>query len=87
MVKTDAAGEIHFVASEATAASKTASEVRSDLRFEISDLNYLHIHVHIAHMFWPHFEAPLVASEATAASKWPQSSNFTSDLESVAQIE
>ena len=65
---------------------QTASEVRSDLRFEISDLNYLHVHVHIAHMFWPHFEAPLVASEATAASKWPQSSNFTSDLEFVAQI-
>ena len=27
---------------------QTASEVRSDLRFEISDLNYLHMHVHIA---------------------------------------
>ena len=25
-----------------------ASEVRSDLGFEISDLNYLHTHVHIA---------------------------------------
>ena len=65
---------------------KTASEVMSDLRFEISDPKYLHIHVHIAYMFWPHFEAPLVASEATAASKWPRSSNFTSDLEFVAQI-
>ena len=65
---------------------QTASEVRSDLRFEISDLNYLHIHVHIAHVFWPHFEAPLAASKATAASKWPRSSNFTSDLEFVAQI-
>ena len=65
---------------------QTASEVRSDLGFEISDLNYLHIHVHIAHMFWPHFEALLVASEATAASKWPRISNFTSDLEFVAQI-
>ena len=30
--------------------------------------------------------ALLVASEAIAASKWPQSSNFTSDLEFVAQI-
>ena len=29
---------------------QTASEVRSDLRFEISDLNYLHIHVHIVYM-------------------------------------
>ena len=48
---------------------QTASEVRSDLRFEISDLNYLHIHVHIAYMFWTHFEGFLVASEAT---KWAQ---------------
>ena len=29
---------------------QTALEVRSDLRFEISDLNYLHIHVHIPYM-------------------------------------
>ena len=29
---------------------QTASEVRSALRFEISDLNYLHIHVHIAYI-------------------------------------
>ena len=65
---------------------QTASEVRSDLRFEISDLNYLHIHVHIALMFRTHFKAVLMASEATAASKWPQSSNFTSDLEMVGQI-
>ena len=48
---------------------QTASEVRSDLRFEISDLNYIHIHVHIAYMFWTHFEGFLVASEATTASK------------------
>ena len=26
---------------------QTASEVRSDLRFEISDLNYIHIHVDV----------------------------------------
>ena len=51
---------------------QTASVVRSDLRFEISDLNYLHIHVHIAYVFWAHFEALLMASEATAASKRPQ---------------
>ena len=51
---------------------QTASEVRSDPRFEISDLDYLHIHVHIGYMFWAHFEAVLVASEATTASKRPQ---------------
>ena len=44
---------------------QTASEVTSDHRFEISDLNYLHINVHIAFKFWAHF----VASGATAASK------------------
>ena len=42
---------------------QTASEVRSDLRFEISDLNYLHIHVHITYMFWTHFEGLLVVAE------------------------
>ena len=50
---------------------QTASEVRSDLRFEISDLNYLHIHVHIAYMFWTHFEGFLVASEATTGKNGP----------------
>ena len=65
---------------------QTASEVRSDLRFEISDLDYLHIHVHIAYMFWAHFEALMVAAEATTATERPQISNFTSDLEFVAQI-
>ena len=30
------------------ASDQTASEVKSDLKFEISDLNYLHIHEHIA---------------------------------------
>ena len=57
---------------------QTALEVRSDLRFEISDLNYLYIHVHIAYMFWTHFECFLVASEATTASKQP--SEVRSDL-------
>ena len=61
---------------------QTASEVRSDLRFEISDPNYLHIHVHIAYMVW----ALLAASEATTASKQPRMSNLTSDLESVTLI-
>ena len=71
-----------LVASEATTASKTASEVRSDLKFEISDLNYLHIHVHIAYMVW----TLLTASEATTASKQPQRSDLTSDLKSVTSI-
>ena len=58
---------------------QTASEVKSDLRFEISDPNYLLVHVHIAYMVW----ALLAASEATTASKQPQSSNLASDLKSV----
>ena len=58
---------------------QTASEVKSDLRFEISGPNYLLIHVHIAYMVW----ALLAASEATTASKQPQSSNLASDLKSV----
>ena len=61
---------------------QTASEVRSDLRFEISDLNYLHIHVHIAYMVW----TLLTASEATTASKQPQRSHLTSYLKSVTSI-
>ena len=61
---------------------QTASEVRSDLRFEISDLDYLHIHVHIAYIVW----TLLTALEATTASKWPRRSDLTSDLEFVAQI-
>ena len=65
---------------------KTASEDRSDLRFEIRDLNYLHIHVHIAFMFWTHFEGFLVASEVTTASKRPWRSDLTSDLKSVTSI-
>ena len=60
---------------------QTASEVKSELRFEISDLNYLHIHVHIAYMVWALF----VASEATTASKQPRRSDLTSDLKSMAQ--
>ena len=36
------------LASKATA----ASEVRYDFRFEIRDLNYLHIHEHIAYKLW-----------------------------------
>ena len=61
---------------------QTASEVRSDLRFEISDLEYLHIHVHIAYMEW----TLSTASEATTASKQPRRSDLTSDLKSVTSI-
>ena len=43
-------------------------EVTSYLRFEIIDPKYLHIHVHIAYVFWAHFEGLLEASEATAAT-------------------
>ena len=60
---------------------QTASEVRSDLRFEISDLNYLHIHAHIAYMVW----ALLAASMATTASKQPWRSNLKSKLKFMAQ--
>ena len=44
---------------------QTASEVWSDLRFEISDLDYLHMHARIVYMAW----AFLTASEAATASK------------------
>ena len=55
---------------------QTPSEVRSDLKFENSDLNYLHIHVHIAYLVW----TLLTASEATMTSKQPWRSDLTSDL-------
>ena len=55
---------------------QTASEVKFDLRFEISDPDYVLIHVLIA----------LAASEATTASKQPWRSNLTSDLKSVTPI-
>ena len=42
---------------------KIASEVKYDLRFEISVTNYFLIHVHIAYIAW----ALLAASEATTA--------------------
>ena len=44
---------------------QTASEVRSGLSFEISDLNYLHIHVHIAYLFWAHFVATTASKTAS----------------------
>ena len=62
---------------------ETPSDVKSDLRFEISDPNYLLIHVHIAYIWC----GPLLAaSEATAASKWPRRSNLTSDSNSLTSI-
>ena len=54
---------------------QTASEVRSELRFEISDLDYLHIYVHIAYLLWTLF----TASEVTMASKQPRRSDRTFD--------
>ena len=58
--------EPFLTASEATTAleTTTASEVKSDIRFEISDLNCIHICVHVAYM------APLVTSEVTTASEF-----------------
>ena len=68
-------------ATEATTASLlTASEVKSDLTFEISDLNYLHIHVHIAYIV----QTLLTASRPTAACKQSRRLDLTSDLKSVA---
>ena len=55
-------------------------KVKSDLRLEISDLHYMHIHVHIT------CKTLLVASEVTTASKVPWKSNLTSYLESVTLI-
>ena len=49
---------------------------------KISDLFYLHIHVHIAYMVW----TLLTASEATMASKQPRRSDLTSYLKSVTSI-
>ena len=34
---------------------QAANEVKFNLRFEISDFNYLHIHVHIDFMVWAPF--------------------------------
>ena len=61
---------------------QTASEVKSDLRFQISDPNYLLIHVHIVYMVW----ALLAASEATTASKQPQRSKLSLQVKLVTPI-
>ena len=61
---------------------QTASEVKSDLKFKITDLNNILIHVHIAYMIWN----ALATSEVTTASKQPQRSCLTSDFKSVTSI-
>ena len=66
------------MASEAT----TASEIKSDLRFEICDHDDLLINVHIAYMVW----TLMAASKATKASKQPPRLYLTSDLKSVTSI-
>ena len=47
------------------------------MRFETYNVEKLHI----GYMFWTHF----VASEANTASKQPQRSDLTTDLESLVQ--
>ena len=61
---------------------QTASEVKLDHRFEISDPNYLLIHVHIVYMVL----ALLAASEATTASKQPQRSEQSLQVKLVTPI-
>ena len=60
----------------------TASQVKSDLRFQISDPNYLLIHVHIVYMVW----FLLAASEATTASKQPLRSKLSLQVKLVTPI-
>ena len=61
---------------------QTALEVKTDLRFEISDPIYLLIHVHIVYIVC----ALLVASEATTASKWPRRSKLKLQVKLVTTI-
>ena len=42
---------------------QTSFEVRSNLRFKISDLAFLLIHVHIDYMFWAYFSPWEVTTE------------------------
>ena len=61
-------------------ATNSKSEVKFDLRGCSGHLEPIFV-------CCENFQAPEISSnEATAASKWPHSSNFTSDLEFVAQI-
>ena len=71
-----------FVSLRGHPSLQTVSEVKCNLSFEISDPNYLLVHVHIAYMVW----GLLAASEATTASKQPWRSNQTSHLKSVTPI-
>ena len=75
-------GMDHFGSIRGHYSLQTALEVKSDLIFQISDPNYLLIHVHITSMVW----ALLAASEVTTASKQPQRSCLTSDFKSVTSI-
>ena len=61
------------------------SDLTSDFK-SVTSITYIHIHVHIAYMFWTHFEGFLEASEATTASKQPRRSDLTSYLKSVTSI-
>ena len=62
--------------------NQTALEVNYNLRFEISDPNYLLIHVHLAYMAW----SLLAASEATTASKQPRRSKLSLQVKLVTPI-
>ena len=53
-----------------------------DLRFKISDPNYVLLHVHIVYMVW----ALLAASEATTASKQPRRSKLSLQVKLVTPI-
>ena len=72
----------NVLASGAITASKQPLEVNYNLRLEISDPDYLFIHVNIDYMV----QSLLAASEAPTASKQPQSSNMASDLKSLTPI-
>ena len=67
----------HFGSLRGCHSLQTASEVKCDLRFQISDPNKL-----LAYMVW----AILAASEATTASKQPWRSNLTPDSKLVTSI-
>ena len=61
---------------------ETALEVKSDPRFEISDLDYLHIHVHIAYIVW----ILLWPLRPLQPPKQPRRSDLTSDWKLVTSI-
>ena len=64
-----------------TSAGDTKEE--TGFRFDISNLNYQHIHVHIAYTrVW----SLMMAYEATTSLKQPPRSNLASDLKSETPI-